>query len=238
MKKIDFIKTTLFAYKGIYDETVEENSIKSFQSAISLHYGLFLDVQMTKDGVVVIYSNDDLSDFNVKDALIDTSYEELCNICSNKIITLEEGLKYINNTPVIINIKYDGKTHLINEKIAAILEKNKENFMITSENAINLKWFNNFQPEFIIGEICSKNKCYKHPLKNFFARNTIKTDFKIIDIKKYTIETIKYLKKHNVLIGSIIDSEEDYLTYKDYFDSLINDTKIILPVILNEENNQ
>ena len=51
-----------FAHRGLYapDQSVPENSLAAFRLAVEAGYGAELDVQMTKDGRVVVLHDDDL----------------------------------------------------------------------------------------------------------------------------------------------------------------------------------
>ena len=51
-----------FAHRGLYeaDQSVPENSLPAFCRAVEAGYGAELDVQMTKDGEVVVFHDDDL----------------------------------------------------------------------------------------------------------------------------------------------------------------------------------
>ena len=51
-----------FAHRGLYkpDQSVPENSLPAFRRAVEAGYGAELDVQMTKDGQVVVFHDDDL----------------------------------------------------------------------------------------------------------------------------------------------------------------------------------
>ncbi len=55
-------KGRAFAHRGLYDEdqTVPENSLPAFEKACSAGYGIELDVQLSEDGKVVVFHDDDL----------------------------------------------------------------------------------------------------------------------------------------------------------------------------------
>ena len=60
-QKAPFMGRT-FAHRGLYelDQSVPENSLPAFRRAAEAGYGAELDVQMTKDGQVVVFHDDDL----------------------------------------------------------------------------------------------------------------------------------------------------------------------------------
>ena len=55
--------TRFFAHRGLYDNNSEapENSMAAFRRAVEHGYGIELDVQLSKDGVPVIFHDFDLA---------------------------------------------------------------------------------------------------------------------------------------------------------------------------------
>ena len=51
-----------FAHRGLYtkDQVISENSMGAFKNAIEKGYGIELDVQLSKDGIVYVFHDDDL----------------------------------------------------------------------------------------------------------------------------------------------------------------------------------
>ena len=51
-----------YAHRGLHTEdmTVPENSLAAFRQAVEAGYGMELDVQLSKDGRVVVFHDDDL----------------------------------------------------------------------------------------------------------------------------------------------------------------------------------
>ena len=51
-----------YAHRGLYsaDQSVPENSLEAFCLAADAGFGIELDVQLTKDGMIVVYHDDDL----------------------------------------------------------------------------------------------------------------------------------------------------------------------------------
>ena len=52
-----------FAHRGLHsrDKSVPENSLKAFELAAAAGYGMELDVQLTRDGQVVVFHDDTLN---------------------------------------------------------------------------------------------------------------------------------------------------------------------------------
>ena len=69
-----------FAHRGLHtrDKSVPENSMEAFRLAAEAGYGIELDVQLSKDGQVVVFHDDTLSRVCGVDGRVDEkTYEEL-----------------------------------------------------------------------------------------------------------------------------------------------------------------
>ena len=100
----------VIAHRGIFDnETVPENSIPAFKKAIKENIPIELDVQLTKDNVLVVFHDDNLSRMTGKDIDIQkVNYSEIKDVKllnTNEVIpTFEEILKLVDNK-VLLNIE-------------------------------------------------------------------------------------------------------------------------------------
>lgn len=224
MKDLDFLKTQIFLNKGMYNHEIKENTIPAFIKAIVNNYGIVFNVQLTKDQKIIIFNDQDLSLFKLKDEVKDITYEELNYLCSYKIPSLEEALKEISGSiPIIIIPKGLSLKYTLEKKIADILDNYQGKFAILSKQPITIKWFNINRPDYIIGEIISKRKVDLYSLKNTIANYFIKPDFKSVNINYNDIQKIKQYKNNSLTLGFLIDNQEKYDIYHDYFDNLIVD---------------
>ena len=123
----------VFAHRGLTENTVE-NTIPSFQKALSLGTDVLeTDVQLTRDGFVVLFHDDDLSRLAGRPERIqDLTLEELQKIalprdcaeqCSS-IPTLEEFLKAFPDQPTNIELKNDSKE--LARKVATLLAQRQD----------------------------------------------------------------------------------------------------------------
>ena len=72
-----------FAHRGLHkrDKSVPENSLAAFERAASYGYGIELDVQLSKDGRVVVFHDDTLNRVCGVDARVDSkTFDELRQI--------------------------------------------------------------------------------------------------------------------------------------------------------------
>ena len=52
---------TDFAHRGLWNETLPENSMGAFENAVAHGYGIELDVHLSSDGKVMVFHDDTLT---------------------------------------------------------------------------------------------------------------------------------------------------------------------------------
>lgn len=118
-----------FAHRGLYsrDGSVPENSIASFSAAVKAGYGIELDIQLSKDGEIVVFHDDgvarmcgqegSVSDYTLAELkafrLLDTD---------EQIPTFEEVLKTVDGkVPIIVEFKAGKQNRMLCEKALKML---------------------------------------------------------------------------------------------------------------------
>lgn len=224
MKDINFLKSSLFVNKGIYDnQIIYENTLESFKEAIKNKYSIIFSVNLTKDNVMILYYDNDLTRLmNLKDKISSITYEELNYLCSYHIPTLKEALELINGqVGIILDIRATSQKYYLEKVLPTVLDNYGGSFAILSKYVKSIKWFNKNKPDYIVGEVLTKKRNLS--LTNFIANCCINTDFKSININYYDIYKIKKIKEDSLVLGYLIDNQEKYLVYKDIFDNLFID---------------
>lgn len=162
-RDVEYFKRKLYAHRGLHDETIPENSLKAFEEARKNGYGVELDVQMTKDGKLVVFHDGNLQRMCGIDAkLKDFTYEELSKLRlkdTNEVIPLfEQVLGILGNTDLICEIKGDNgvKNYEICEKTYDMLRSYEGTYCIESFSPFLVKWFRTFHPEIIRGQLSQK----------------------------------------------------------------------------------
>ena len=123
------LNNKLFLNKGIYDnKEIFENTLDSIKKTINEKLGLYLTVRETKDNILVVYEDGNLSRLhNVKDRIDEMTYDELSYLSFYHIPTLKEALKLINGKcDIILNLKIKPN----NKEIYSILDDYTGTFLI------------------------------------------------------------------------------------------------------------
>jgi glycerophosphoryl diester phosphodiesterase len=234
----------LYAHRGLHNNKSEapENSLKAFALAAEKGYGIELDVQLTKDLVVVV-----LHDYNLKRAcktdfkISDHNYEELKAYklfrSEEKIPTFEEVLKVVDGrVPLIVELKIPWKADQLCEAVSKILENYKGLYCIESFNPFGLLWYKKHYPNVVRGQLSTDfireqiegNKfqyfLLKHLLLNFLTKpdfiayhHVYKTglSFSICRLL-YRVKTVAWT----------IQSQKDYDSSRKYYELFIFDSFI------------
>ena len=102
-----------------------ENSLESFKKAVALGANAVeLDVQKSKDGKLIIIHDDNLKRVFGKDVLVNlTTLKELRQLTENKILTLDEALRFIDKKveKILVELKKEG----FEKKVLEIIKKGK-----------------------------------------------------------------------------------------------------------------
>ena len=157
-----------FAHRGLHkkDKTVPEHSLAAFERASAYGYGMELDVQLSKDGQVVVFHDDTLNRVCGVDSRVDEkTYDELrqMSLCgSTQTIPLfSEVLKTVRGRgPLIVELKNGKRNEELCEKTYALLEKYSGEYCIESFNPFIVRWFKKNAPEVIRGQLANPPKDY------------------------------------------------------------------------------
>jgi glycerophosphoryl diester phosphodiesterase len=151
------------AHRGFHQNGTErpENSMPAFSAAVSRGYGIELDVQLTADGVPVVFH-----DFTLHRAAGDArriselTFAELEEIplfgSSQRIPRFSEVLRMVDGrVPMIIELKAMWKHRELCEKAARILDRYRGSYCIESFSPLALYWFRRHRPEVMRGQLAT-----------------------------------------------------------------------------------
>ena len=132
------INGNIIAHRGIHDnKETPENSLKAFAKALNRNIPIELDVQLTKDNIIVVFHDYSLFRMTGKKAYLqDLTYNELQELylldTKEKIPTLKEVLDLIQGK-VLIDIEVKNSNSI--DKLCRILKEelfNYNNYILKS----------------------------------------------------------------------------------------------------------
>lgn len=150
-----------FAHRGLFsaDQSVPENSLPAFRAAVAAGYGVELDVQLTKDKIVVVFHDDDVKRACGPDARVDSyTYEELEALrlfdSAETIPTFPEVLAAIDGKiPMIVELKSGGDWKTLCEKTRDLLRNYKGDYCVESFHPLLVRWFAVNEPGMLRGQL-------------------------------------------------------------------------------------
>jgi glycerophosphoryl diester phosphodiesterase len=160
----------MFAHRGLFtaDQSVPENSLPAFRAAVEAGYGVELDVQLSKDKVVVVFHDDDLKRVCGVDARLDAfTFEELQQLSllntAERIPTFSDVLAVLDGKiPVIVELKSGGDWKTLCEKTLALLTAYKGDYCVESFHPLLVRWFYQHAPQILRGQL---SEAYRYSKK-------------------------------------------------------------------------
>lgn len=158
-----------FAHRGLFskDQKVPENSPAAFRAAVEAGYGIELDIQLTKDGQVVVFHDDDLKRACGVDAYVkDKTYEELQEYTlfgsDQKIPLFTEVLGIVSGrSPLIVELKSQGiRNGELCQKAKDILFDYRGDYCIESFDPRIVRWFRTTAPWILRGQLACPERSY------------------------------------------------------------------------------
>ena len=148
------------AHRGLFDNAkgIPENSLPAFELAVKNGFGIEMDVQASKDGVLVVFHDDTLKRMTGKEGkLSDYTFEELRELrlldTDCQIPTFEEFLQVANGVNLVVEIKTHANIGEVEQKVYDALKNYKGNYCIESFNPFIVRWFRVHAPEVIRGQL-------------------------------------------------------------------------------------
>jgi len=154
------------AHRGLHtkDLKVPENSIPAFKAAHAGNYGVELDVQLSKDGFVVVFHDDDLKRVCGIDARVNSmDWKELSGLqllgTNENIPLLTDVLDILDDTPVIVELKSAGPDNsTLCEKTLEILRDKGKSWCIESFDPRIVAWFRKNALDVLRGQLSRQPK--------------------------------------------------------------------------------
>ena len=162
-----------FAHRGLHsrDKSVPENSLEAFELASRAGYGIELDVQLSKDGQVVVFHDDDLKRVCGVDCRVDEkTYAELTELrlCGTEytVPLFTEVLATVRGrSPLIVELKRGRRNIELCEKTYALLAEYRGDVCIESFDPFIVAWFRFHAPELLRGQLAMPAERYENFLR-------------------------------------------------------------------------
>ncbi len=159
-----------YAHRGLHGGNIPENSMAAFECAIEKGYGIELDLQLSKDGIVTVFHDYTLKRMTgVDKKLSDVNSAELQKIRLNNteqtIPTFRQVLDTVNGkVPLLVELKGENLDTSLCEKVAELLSEYNGDYCIESFNPLLVKSIKKYLPNVFCGQlytnVCRDKKKY------------------------------------------------------------------------------
>lgn len=148
-----------YAHRGLHNDACPENSLPAFEQAIRQGYAIEIDVQLTKDGHVIVFHDTDLArmtgiNAKVKHLTLKEIRQHTLNGTDVPIPTLQEVLHLVDGrTPLLIELKNMGRAGMLERQVYLDTLDYKGLYAVQSFSPLSLRWFKNNAPHICRGQL-------------------------------------------------------------------------------------
>lgn len=167
----------LIAHRGLHDASkqIPENSLAAFQKAVEAGYGMEMDLQLTKDGKLVVFHDKSLERIcGVKRNLTDLTYKELQKFSlqgtAERIPLFDEVLEIAGGkVPLIIEMKAEGRCFRATKQACKRLESYHGTYCMESFHPLLMWWVRRHYPRILRGQL-SMNYFVEEKQRPFYQK--------------------------------------------------------------------
>lgn len=226
-----------YAHRGLHNKNIPENSLRAFEGAVERGLGIELDIQLSKDGKVMVFHDFTLNRVaGIDGKVIDYTAEELGKMSLNGqpdgIPTLEQVLQTVDGkVPLIIEIKIPGFDCSVCPKAFELLDGYTGPFCVESFHPFALKWMKENRPQILRGQLSSNffrhkesgNNLQFFAVKNLLLNVIAKPDFIAYDIRYPNTWAFRLCRDvwKALPIGWTVRTENELTEAKKSFDAWI-----------------
>jgi len=226
-----------YAHRGLHNRNIPENSLRAFEGAVERGLGIELDLQLSKDGEVMVFHDFTLNRVaNVDGKVLDYTAEELAKTSlsgqTDGIPTLKQVLELVDGkVPLIVEIKIPGFDLSVCPKAFEILDSYAGPYCVESFHPLAIHWVRKNRPGVLRGQLSSDffkhgekgNKIQLFAVKNLLLNLLARPDFIAFDIRYPRALAFRLCTRwfHAVPIGWTVRTKEELAEAKKHFDAWI-----------------
>lgn len=154
-----WLRDTPLAHRGLHGVCVPENSLEAFAMARDAGVGVELDVQLSSDGIPVVFHDHDLWRMTaVHGPVADRSVEQLASLRLDQgdesIPTLAQVLEVLGSTPTMVEVKNNHpRGGILEAAVGRSLEmhvaRGHDAICAASFNPWSLRWLRHSRPDIV-----------------------------------------------------------------------------------------
>lgn len=216
------------AHRGLHDGnmSIPENTLVAFEKAIEKKYPIELDIQIIKDGTLVVFHDTNLiRSCNKKIRTETLVYSDLKEISifntQYTIPTLREVLELVKGeVPILIDIKNYSIHKELEKTLVTMLKEYNGYVALQSFNPFTVRWLKT-HTKYSTGYLVSRYN-YLHFFNHFLMNEKNSIDFLAIDKKLLSSKYFTRLSKKDIpiLLWTLTGNKEKN-GFKNYYDNYI-----------------
>ena len=150
-----------YAHRGLHsrDKTIPENSLPAFAAAVQAGYGMELDVQLSRDGQVVVFHDDTLDRVTGVQGRVDAfdlAQLQAMPLCGtgHHMPLFSQVLQTVGGkTPLIVELKSGRRNKELCQKTLELLRGYNGPFCVESFDPTIVAWFRRNAPDILRGQL-------------------------------------------------------------------------------------
>ena len=168
-RRMDRWREVWFAHRGLHDPErgIVENTLRAFRAAVEAGFGMELDVQLTKDGRLVVFHDDDLARLAGDPrkvgqcTLAELKALRLNGVEDAVIPTFAELLETVaGRTPLLVELKHCYDDRRLCRDVMAALDTYDGPYIVESFNPLIVWWFRRNAPQVVRGQLVGPMQDY------------------------------------------------------------------------------
>lgn len=231
-----WLKDFNYAHRGLHSATAPENSIPAFERAVREGYAIELDVHRSRDGVLMVFHDDDLARMTgVRGRIEDMTLDELKALrlagTEEGIPTFDEVLAVVNGeTPLLIELKNTGRAGKLEISLYERLRTYGGRFAIQSFSPYSVRWYYKNAPEILRGQLSATFEegaeaipaWQRWGLRHLITNAMCRPNFINYEMNGVRQPVVKRLRKRGIPVFAwTVRSEEEQASVQPYVDSLV-----------------
>lgn len=236
-----FFRNWLYAHRGLHDNSSDapENSLAAFARAVEGGFGIELDVQLSKDGIPMVFHDFTLKRIcGVEGKVCDYTCQELqeFKLCGSeqRIPRLEEALELVDGrVPLIVELKLPTMDVSVCPAADRLLSGYKGMYCIESFHPLAVRWYRKNRGNIVRGQLSDaflKEGEFSGPLC-FLLQNLLFNWMSRPDFVAYNHKYPKMFSRrlcrgfyHNTAVAWTIKTPRELEAARKYFDICIFDS--------------
>lgn len=179
----DWLTSTPVAHRGLHRKPdLPENSLGAFEAARDAGFAMEMDIHLAADGSIAIFHDSDLARMTGSPGkLAEQNRDSLRTLrlggTEFHIPVFEELLALVaGRTPLLIEVKNEGKVGPLESALAKLLDDYKGPFAVQSFNPFSMGWFAKNRPHYPRGQISGSYRGWPTTIsewRKFVLRNLL-----------------------------------------------------------------